>query len=393
VDAQPPLDLFAPARLGPVALRNGIIKAATYEGLSRDGRVTDELVEFHRRFAAGGVGMTTVAYCAVTADGRNDRHQIQWRPDTLPGLRRLTGAVHAEGAAVSAQLGHTGPVASPNGFGRRMLAPSRRLHASSLGLTRAATLRDIERITRAHADAARMAAGCGFDAVEIHCGHNYLVSAFLSPRLNRRRDRYGGSLENRARLAREIVRAVRDALGDRTAIIVKLNLDDGVRGGFGLEEAVQVARWLEYDGSLDALEMTAGSSLLNPMYLFRGRAPVAEFAAAMPAPIRLPVRVGGRALLRTYPYQDAYLLDSARQVRAAVRLPMVLLGGVTSRAIMDRAARDGFQFVAMGRALLREPDLVRWIQADERATSLCDHRNLCMPTIFTGIRCPPAASG
>lgn len=388
-----PADPLAPARLGPVRLRNRVIKAATYEGLSRHGLVTDELIEFHRRPAAGGVGMTTVAYCAVTPDGRTDRHQIQWRPDTVSGLRRLADAVHAEGAAVSAQIGHAGPVANPTGIGRRPLAPTGRLHATSLGIPRRASLMDIDRITRAHAHAASMAAECGFDAVEVHLGHNYLASAFLSPRLNRRKDGYGGSLENRARFAREIARAVRDGVGDRIAIIAKLNMDDGVARGFGLDEAIQVARWLEQDGSLDALEMTVGSSLLNPMYLFKGDAPLAEFAAAMPAPIRLGVRLAGKRLLRQYPYHDAYLLEQAKQVRAAVKLPMVLLGGVTSRAIMDLAMREGFQFVAMGRALLREPDLIRRIERDEQAQSLCVHCNKCMPTIFTGTRCVLVDSG
>lgn len=382
-----PPDPLAPARLGPVMLRNRIIKAATYEGLSRNGRVTDELIEFHRRPAAGGVAMTTLAYCAVTADGRTDRNQIQFRPDTMPGLRRLTEAVHVEGAAISAQIGHAGPVATPASLGRRRVAPTRQLHAGSLGLTREASLDDIARIIRAHAEAARLAAECGFDAVEIHLGHNYLASAFLSPRLNRRRDRYGGSLPNRARFAREVAGAVRAEVDGRVAIIAKLNLDDGVAGGFGVDEAIEVSRWLEQDGSLDALEMTVGSSLLNPMYLFRGDAPISEFAAAMPAPMRLGVRLFGRRLLRTYPYQDGYLLALARQVRAAVKLPMVLLGGVTSKAVMDLAMREGFEFVALARALLREPDLVRRIERDERATSLCTHCNKCLPTIFTGTRC------
>jgi len=384
-------DPFAPATLGPVRLRNRFIKAATYEGLSRDGLVTDALIDFHRRLAAGGVGMTTLAYCAVTPEGRTDPHQIYWRPEALPGLRRLTEAVHTEGAAVSAQIGHSGPVASPAApramLAGRRLAPSTRLYAGSLGLTRALRHDDIERIKRAHADAARMAAQCGFDALEVHLGHNYLASAFLSPKLNRRRDAYGGSLANRARLAREITRTVRDAVGDRLAITAKLNLDDGVRGGFMPDEAAQVAAWLEQDGSVDALALTAGSSLLNPMYIFRGDPPIREFAASLPQPLRLGVRLMGGRLLRHYPYRDAYLLDAARQVRAAVRLPLVLLGGVASRSAVDKAMRTGFEFVALARALLREPDFVRRLATEDAAISLCTHCNKCMPTIFTGTRC------
>ncbi|WP_019547401.1 NADH:flavin oxidoreductase [Streptomyces sulphureus] len=380
-------DPLAPARLGPLELRNRTIKAATYEGLSRHGLVTEELIDFHRRPAAGGVGMTTVAYCAVAPDGRTDRHQILWRPEAAAGLRKLTDAVHAEGAAISAQLGHAGPVADPKGNKAPSLGPGRIFHKTTLSLTKAATLSDIRRVVRAHGDAARMAVEVGFDAVEVHLGHNYLASSFLSPKLNRRDDAYGGSLENRARLARETARAVRDAVGDRIAIIAKLNMDDGVPGGFWLDEAIRVAEWLEEDGSVDALEMTSGSSLDNPMYLFKGDAPLDDFAAVMPQPIKLGVKLLGKRILRAYPYKDAYLLDDARQIRAAVKLPMILLGGVTSKEVMDTAMAEGFEFVAMGRALLREPDLVHRIAEDERVRSLCIHCNKCMPTNYTGTHC------
>ncbi|HSZ41662.1 MAG TPA: hypothetical protein VK817_17025 [Trebonia sp.] len=218
-------------------------------------------------------------------------------------------------------------------------------------------------------------------------GVGYLVSSFLSPRINRRRDSYGGPLENRARLARNVARAVRDAAGDRIAITVKLNLDDGVRGGFSLNEAVTVAQWLERDGSVDALELTAGSSLLNPMYLFKGDAPVREFAAAMPAPLRPAVRILGQRLIRPYPYRDAYLLAGARKVRDAVSLPLIVLGGITSKKVMDQAMTEGFQFVAMGRALLMEPDLVNRIREDATVTSRCAHCNKCVPTIYSAARC------
>ncbi|WP_020416999.1 NADH:flavin oxidoreductase [Amycolatopsis sp. ATCC 39116] len=378
-------DVFAPARLGPVELRNRIIKAATFEGATPDALVTDRLIEFHRRPARGGVGMTTVAYCAVSPEGRTDRHQIWMREEALPGLRRLTEAVHAEGAAVSAQIGHAGPVANAASNRLPALAPGRFPNPLGMRMTRAATVDDLARVVRAHASAARFAVEAGFDAVEIHFGHNYLVSSFLSPRLNRRRDSYGGSLANRARLALEVARAVRDEVGSRIAVTAKLNMDDGLPGGFWLDESVQVARWLEADGTVDALELTAGSSLLNPMYLFTGDAPVREFAAAFPQPVRLGIRAVGGAFLKSYPFQEAYLLDRARQFRAAVDLPLILLGGITRLETMERAMAEGFQFVAMARALLREPDLPLRLRAGAR--SLCVHCNRCMPTIYGGTRC------
>jgi 2,4-dienoyl-CoA reductase-like NADH-dependent reductase (Old Yellow Enzyme family) len=382
-----PPDVLAPARLGPVELRNRIIKAATFEGMTPRALVTDGLVDFHLRPARGGVGMTTVAYCAVSPEGRTDRHQIWMRPEAVPGLRRLTDAVHAEGAAVSAQIGHAGPVANAVSNRLPALGPSRRLSPLGARIIRAASVSDLRRITQAHAEAALVAREAGFDAVEIHFGHNYLVSSFLSPRLNRRADDYGGSLARRARLARDVGRAVRDAVGSHLAVTAKLNMDDGVPGGFWLDESIQVAQWLEADGSVDALELTAGSSLLNPMYLFTGDAPVGEFAAQFPPPIRLALRASGNRFLRSYPYQEAYLLDRARQFRAALRLPLILLGGITRKETMDLAMAEGFAFVAMARALLREPDLVQRIKADPRTRSLCIHCNKCMPTIYRGTHC------
>ncbi|MEU5837557.1 NADH:flavin oxidoreductase [Streptomyces diacarni] len=380
-------DVLAPAQLGPVSLRNRTIKAATYEGLSHEGLVTQELIDFHVRHAAGGVGMTTVAYCAVAPEGRTGAHQILWRPAALPGLRKLTEAVHAEGAAVCAQIGHAGPVANPKSNGAPALSPSRHFHKTTLSFAREATRGDLKRIVRNHAEAATMAVEAGFDAVEIHLGHNYLASSFLSPRINHRKDEYGGSLDNRARFPREIARAVRAAVGKRIAVIAKLNMDDGVPGGFWLDEAIPVARRLESDGSLDAVELTVGSSLLNPMYLFRGDAPLREFAQVMPQPVKTGVKLVGNRVLHSYPYEDAYLLEQARQVRAAVEMPLILLGGITNRRTMDLAMREGFQFVAMGRALLREPDLVNRIRADAATPSLCIHCNKCMVSFHGGIRC------
>jgi 2,4-dienoyl-CoA reductase-like NADH-dependent reductase (Old Yellow Enzyme family) len=377
-------DPFAPATLGPVTLRNRTIKSATYENMARDGLVTDALIGFHVAHAAGGVGMTTVAYCAVSKEGRTDGRQIYWRPEAMAGLRRLTDAVHAEGAAISAQIGHSGPVGNPRQTGGPALSPSRFFNPQNLRATTPATRADLDRIVRQHGAAAKMAADAGFDAVEVHLGHNYLASSFLSPRLNRRKDEYGGSLENRARLALAVTQAVRDAVGDRIAILAKLNMDDGVPGGFWLEEAIVVAQWLERAGSVDALEMTEGSSLLNPMYLFKGDAPIEDFASYMKEPVKTGTRLFGARFLKAYPYSDGYFLDDARQIRAAVGLPMVLLGGVTSRAVIDQAMAEGFQFVAMGRALLREPDLVNRMQKEPGTRSLCIHCNKCMPTIFAG---------
>lgn len=380
--------MFNPAKLGPLTLRNRVIKAATFEARTPDALVTDDLIEYHRLPAAGGVAMTTVAYCAVSPGGRTGGNQIWMRPHAVPGLRRLTEAIHAKGAAISAQIGHAGPVADARSNQATALAPVRFFNPIAMRFAQKATREDIDDVLAAHAHAARLAVDAGFDAVEIHLGHNYLASAFLSPLLNRRDDEFGGSLQNRAKVARGLVMAVRRAVRQQVAVTAKLNMTDGIRGGITVDEALTTARWLQDDGGLDAIELTAGSSLVNPMYLFRGDAPVKEFAAAFKPPLRWGIRMTGHRFFREYPYRDAYLLREARLFRAELTIPLILLGGITNRTTMDLAMAEGFEFVAMARALLAEPDLVNRIAAEgSQVRSACTHCNQCMATIYRRTHC------
>ncbi len=377
---------FEPGRLGPLTLKNRIIKSATFEGAAPKGQVSDALIDFHTRVAVGGAAMSTVAYLAVAPEGRTDRNCIVLGSDSVPGLRRLTDAIHANGALASAQIGHAGPVANPKSNRMPALAPSRHLGATG-NFARAVTEADISRVTSDYEKGATFAVEAGFDALEIHLGHNYLLSAFLSPKLNRRRDGWGGSLANRARFPRQVVEAVRRAAGDRVAVTAKVNMADGVPGGFWLEESIGFARMLEADGHLDALELTGGSSLSNPMYLFRGEAPLQEFGATLPPPLRAGFRLVGKRFMPSYPFEEAYFLSYARQFRDALSMPLILLGGVNRLDTVERAIGEGFPFVAMGRALLRDPDLINKMQAGSATESLCIHCNKCMPTIYSGTRC------
>jgi 2,4-dienoyl-CoA reductase-like NADH-dependent reductase (Old Yellow Enzyme family) len=379
-------EIFEEAQLGPITLRNRVVKAATFEGVMPGGMVSDALVEFHHRVAEGGAGMTTVAYLAVSPEGRTDRHCIHLRAAALDGLSRLTDEVHRSGALVAAQIGHAGPVANPRSNRSPALAPSRRMTPFGTVLHEVDDA-DIDRITGDFARGAAMATDAGFDSIEVHLGHNYLLSAFLSPKLNHRKDRWGGSLENRARFPRQVVAAVREAAGSSVAVTAKLNMADGVPGGRWLDESIEVARLLEHAGHLDALELTGGSSLSNPMYLFRGEVPLQEFAATLPPAVRLGFRVVGSRFMPYYPFEEAFFLPYARQFRAALSMPLILLGGINRLETMERALTEGFAFVAMARALLRQPDLVNRLKAGTASESLCIHCNKCMPTIYRGTRC------
>lgn len=381
-------DPFSSARLGPVTLRNRVIKAATSEGRSPDGLVTDDLIDFHRSFAEGGVGMTTVAYCCVSPQGASAPGQIVMDDRALPGLRRLTDAVHGAGAAISAQLGHAGVVAQKKLTGVTAVAPSRFVNPTSLAYCREITRAEIAMVIEQFGDAARVAVAAGFDAVELHFGHLYLPSSFLSPLINRRKDEYGGDIDNRSRFVREIAVRVREVVGDRIAVIAKLDMDDGLPGSIWIDEALRTAQLLDEDQTLDAIELTQGSSVFKPMYLFRGDVPVREFSEVMPAPMRPAVRLFGKQAMGSYPYQDLYMLSAARQfVPVMKNTKLILLGGITDRSHLETGMREGFEFMAMGRALLREPDLVAQMMNDPETRSRCNHNNKCMVTVFARTHC------
>ena len=376
-------DPFGPAKLGPVDLRNRVLKAATFEGMSPGGVVSGSLIDFHRRMAVGGVAMTTVSYVAVSRDGRGAPNEIYIHDRAADGLGRIASAVHAEGAAISAQLGHAGQVGT---IRKRYLGPSA---ARTITGTRVTPISrdEIDEVVGQFAAGAAMLAVAGFDAVELHFGHHYLVSAFLSPRWNKRTDDYGGTVANRARLALRILTEVRASVGDGIAVTAKLNMTDGIRRGLTVADSIDVARLLQADGGLDALTLSGGGSQANQMFMFRGDPPRKEMAAALPGVQGLAFRVAGRALFRAYPFEEAYFLPLARQFRAALTLPLILLGGITTRASIEQAMTDGFEFVAMGRALLREPDLVHKLAAGEVAGGTCVHCNKCVPSIYSGTRC------
>jgi len=352
--------------------------------MSPNNVVSQTLIDFHRRSAAGGVAMTTVSYIAVSRDGMGAPAEIVIAPEAADGLARIAEAVHSEGAAISAQLGHAGAVGHLTG--KRPVGPSPGFSLTS-GRIAELSKGEIDTVVENFGKGARMLAEAGFDAVEVHLGHHYLLSAFMSPKWNRRRDEYGGSTENRSLLPRRVLRAVREAAGPELAITAKLNMTDAVRGGLEIEESLQLAKLYEAEGILDAVELSGGGSLANPMFLFRGNAPRDEMAATLPPVMRLGFKLLGRFLFRDYPFEEAYFLPMARRFREALSLPVILLGGINKRETVEQAMAEGFAFVAMGRALLRQPDLVDQWAAGSTQESSCIHCNRCMVSIYTGTRC------
>lgn len=374
--------VFQPFQLGSLRLRNRVIKTATFEGMVANGAPAETLLRHHREIAAGGVGMTTVAYCAVSANGRTFEKQMYMRPELRPALRRLTCAIHDEGAAASIQLGHCGGFSKNKALTTpRPLAPSFGVNvygiASGMVFAGKMSHAEIESTTEAFAAAAVQAREAGFDAVELHLGHGYLLSQFISPIYNRRKDEYGGSIDNRMRFPRMVVRRVRQVLGPEFPVLAKINLSDGLPKGLTHEDAVRGAAMLEEDG-VSALITSGGLVARTPFYLLRGQVPLAEMIDVEPSRLQRLALRGFGSRLPSHEFSPTFFLEPARALREAVSVPIVLLGGVTGLDDMTRAMEAGFELVAMGRALLHDPNLVEKLRAGTATRTGCEPCNQCI---------------
>jgi 2,4-dienoyl-CoA reductase-like NADH-dependent reductase (Old Yellow Enzyme family) len=383
---------YARWTLGPLTLRNRFIKSATNEGNAPGGVPTQALVKHHRSMAAGGVGMTTVAYCAVSPDGRTFEDQVMLGPATRPHLRVLTDAVHAEGAAACAQITHGGAfnflprlsTSSPVSASRGVNPPG---FLSGRLFKHAASTSELRSLRADFVRGACEARAAGFDAIEIHMGHGYLLSQFISPAYNRRRDEYGGSPEHRARFPREVLSDVLDAVGDSMAVTCKLSIFEGMRGGGTVEDAIVTARILS-DAGAHLIVNSAGMNVEAPWHIFGSVMPEGiggEHASTM-------MRIGNRMMKWQEPrieFREMYLLEASRRIRAAVRTPLAYLGGVTSVQGIHTAMAEGFDAIVMGRAMLHRPDLLKAFQSGELDQSGCNHCNRCIAMMYSpgGTRC------
>ncbi|AQZ96500.1 NADH:flavin oxidoreductase [Halopseudomonas phragmitis] len=377
---------FTPLQIGPLLLKNRFIKSATNEGMSPQGVPSRQLVEFHAAMAAGGAALTTVAYCAVSADGCTLPSQIRLDRATLPHLRVLTDAVHAAGGAVSAQITHGGcftftkvegkrrPLSASGGFNKIGLM-SGQFFKRAMGST------DMQRIAEDFAEGARLAREAGFDAVEIHMGHGYLLSQFISPLYNRRRDEYGGSLANRMRFPRQVLRQVLDAVGDDLAVICKFSMTDGVRAGNRPEDGVEIARHLAEEGA-HMLVLSAGMNAESITTMFGSSFPP-ENRAVVTNPIMKAAMYLQQLAEKPRDFSELYLLKYARQVRSAVNIPLAYLGGLTSADGVNTLISEGFEAMALGRVLIHDPTWVNQLRDGSMTRSGCTACNRCVAMMYT----------
>lgn len=376
--------LFTPGKIGPLTLRNRTIRAAAFESMCPGNAPSDMLYDYHKSVAAGGIGMTTLAYAAVTQSGLSFERQLWMRPEIIPGIKRITDAIHKEGAAASVQLGHCGNMSHKNICGCRPISASGGFNIYSPTLVRGMKPSEITTMAKAFGQAVHLAREAGMDAVEIHAGHGYLISQFLSPYTNHRKDEYGGSLQNRMRFMKMCMDEVMKAAGQDMAVLVKMNMRDGFKGGMELDETLEVARTLQDECGAHALILSGGFVSRAPMYVMRGSMPIHTMTHYMPFGwLPLGVKMAGRFMIPSEPFKEAYFLEDALKFRAALKMPLVYVGGLISREKIDEVLNDGFEFVSMARALLNDPSFVNKMKGNDHARCDCGHSNYCIARMYS----------
>ena len=304
--------LFTPYKLGPVTLRNRTIRSAAFESMGKDFGPTRQLKDYHVAVARGGVGMTTLAYAAVCRSGLSFNKQLWLRPEIVPGLREITDAVHREGAAAAIQIGHCGNMTHWTTAGQMPIGASTGFNLYAYTPVRGMKRREIEQVARDFGTAVRTARDAGFDSVEVHAGHGYLISQFLGIVLS---------------------------------------------GGF-----VSKA----------------------PMAVMRGLIPIYTMSYYSPLWLRYFIRWCGPFMIKQFPFEECYFLEDAKKFRAALKGPLIYVGGLVSREGIDRALDSGFELVQMARALVNDPAFVAKLREGDAATrSACDHRNYCIARMYS----------
>ncbi|MDD4681160.1 MAG: NADH:flavin oxidoreductase [Clostridia bacterium] len=357
--------LFDQTTIKHLEISNRFIRSATWEGLaSTNGAVTPALIDAMVALAKGGVGLIITGHSYVRTDGQAGPNQLGAYSDSLiPGLKEMTEVVHAAaGGKIIMQLAHAGRFAAKQLTGQTALAVS---HAKDLSDTsvREITIEDIQELVVAFAEAAGRAKAAGFDGVQIHSGHGYLLSQFLSPAFNQRQDEYGGSINNRSRIHLDIIQAMRRIVGNEYPILVKLNCQDFIENGLNLDDSLQVAHRVANAG-VDAIELSGG--VINT-----GRLE--------------PSRTGINSLER-----EAYYRNEARAFKREIRIPLILVGGIRSYELAEKLVEnEEVDYISMCRPFIMEPGLInRWASGDH-SKALCKSDNACLKSgrKGTGVRC------
>ena len=354
-------EVFETTTLGGMTLKNRFVRSATWEGMaSEEGTCTDELAEVVAELAKGEVGLIISSHAYVSPEGQASPRQVAVYDDRfVDGLRQMADAAHNYGSSIVLQLAHAGVQANTSLTKTEAFGPSAAVGRSGEA-GRAMAGDEIEATIEAFVEAARRARDAGFDGVQLHAAHGYLLSQFLSPYFNRRTDQYGGSTQNRARIVLSILERIGDSLGDAFPALIKMKSEDFLEGGLQVEEMLQIAAMLAEAG-IAGIEMSGGT--------------------IDPSGYQIPVR-------RKSPVtedEEVYYRDAARQFKETIGVPLILVGGIRSYDVARELIENGSaDYIALSRPLIREPHLVaRWKSGDARKSE-CESCNGCFGPIFKG---------
>ncbi len=381
------MKLFTTHRLGPIELKNRSIRSAAFENMAYGNRPSQDLSDYHTAVARGGVGMTTVAYAAVNKSGVSFDGQLWMRPEIIDELRQLTDGIHKEGAKASIQLGHCGNMTHFYTCGCMPVGASSGFNLYSPTLVRGLKVSEIKELVLDFGRAVNMCREAGFDCVEIHAGHGYLISQFISPYTNKRRDEYGGSLDNRMKFMREVLTEVMRCAGDDMAVVVKTNMYDGFKSGMQIPDCITVAKEIEKLG-VHAIVLSAGFVSKAPMNVMAGAMPLKTLAHYMNPWkfwwLKMALAVVGKWMIPPIPFKEAYFLEDAKKFRAELKLPLIYVGGLVSREKIEEVLEEGFEFVQMARALVHDTDFVnKMMESDINYRNGCKHSNYCIGRMYT----------
>lgn len=396
--------LFEPTRIKSLELPNRLVRSATFEGMADEhGRPTEALFKLYRRLAKGGIGLIIAGYTYVSPDGRNPFPGMGAidRDELIPDYQDLTRRVHEHGTKIAMQIAHSGRQTSAASVGGQPIAPSAVKDKTHFVKPRAMTEEDIDRVLDAFAAAARRVAESGFDAVQIHGAHGYLVNQFLCPHTNRRTDQWGGSLENRMRFVAELYRRCRAQVGDSYPLLIKISAQDAMKRGLRIEEGAVMAEMMA-DMGFDGIEVSCGIGE-DGMSSMRGEVPVEAFLTEWPMYrersflFRFLMRRLGRRLVKPLPLTEAFNRAAAAAIRARTDVPLFLVGGNTDPTVMEEiVANREVDYISLSRALIADARFPNRIRAGRREPSDCMHCNLCLAYMGSRpIRCyrgrvPPA---
>ena len=382
------MELFENCTVGKVRMRNRIIRSATHDGLAdpvTEG-ITDELIRKYVFLSKNEVGCIIQGYAIVSPEGRSNypRCLAFFNPDNADGYKRLTAAVHAEGAAIVAQIAHCGRQTSGKAIGMKKIAPTAKRHLLYPDKAREMTKEDILRVENDFVTAVARAKEYGYDGVQLHLAHGYLLHDFISENGNKRKDEYGGSLEKRMRIIKEILEKAREKVGD-FPIWVKLSATDKRSKGMRIEYAVKIAKLLEEYG-VDAIEVSCGSvqdgmntmrSKRFPMdAIFAYREPLASMPRTLNRAVLAMAKLFNPLIPQPKPL-GLYNVPAAYALKEQVSTDLIVVGGITDVADMKKLIADGIKAVSMCRPFICEPNFAKKLKSGEATKSRCIMCNCC----------------